>query len=453
MLFANLFMAGCMWIVLPMLYLTNRSNTVRRNGLLLSVTVPPEAQEDSDVLAACTSYRRRLLRDTLLLTLALLPGVFLPWSSISWLWSVLWLLAALAVMTVEYARANRQVKTIKSRRGWKQAPTTRVVAELRPLNLPRPLAVGWFIPPMVLSVLPVVSCLVDPWSDGWRLLLAITAGSGLLVTAMSLLLYRAILHQRKDVLYDDPDLTTALTQVRRYNWAKLWLTASWLTAAYSLAVWCCQEGQGYAVCTVLYCVALTAAILGTEFAARRAQRRLTASVKQPSVVDEDDLWIWGQFYYNPYSTRAMVNERVGVGMSVNFAHPAGKAMLVVIALVLLSLLLLCGWTVWEELSPIRTELSESQITVTQAGSRYVIDREKITQVEMLETLPKASRVVGTGMPDLCKGTYTVDGYGRCTLCLNPTDPPFVVLRTENQTYILSGEVVGEIPEWSPAPKS
>lgn len=433
----NLFMAVCMYIFLPIVYVTMRNNTVHKNNLILSVTIPPEAQGDKEVMDCCVKFKRNLLHAFLWLTLALTPAIFLPWVSVSLIWSIIWLLVAMFVPMRVYGKSYEELKSIKRRRGWQTASANQVVVDLRPVPLPKRLKTGWFVPPMILSILPVVSCFADAWEPGWHSLLAVTAGCNLFTTALSLLLYGLIFRQRKDVLDKDLELTAALTRVRRYNWTKMWLLAAWSTALYSLTVWCCQGNTTwFMVWTMVYCVVLIIACVATDFAARRAQQRLTQNRTQLPMVDEDDHWVWGQFYYNPNSNKAMINERVGMGMSMNFAHPLGKAMAIFCIIALLSLPLLGVWMMAEELTPIRAEVTETALTVKHVGTVYDIPVDKITDVRLLERLPSADRTWGTDMPNLLKGNFTVDGYGLCKLCLNPENPPFLLVVTENQTYIL-----------------
>ena len=64
----NLFMAACMWLFLPIVYVSMRNNTVCKNNLILSVTLPPEAQGDAEVMAYCETFKKQLLRTCLILT-------------------------------------------------------------------------------------------------------------------------------------------------------------------------------------------------------------------------------------------------------------------------------------------------------------------------------------------------------------------------------------------------
>ncbi len=59
--------------------------------------------------------------------------------------------------------------------------------------------------------------------------------------------------------------------------------------------------------------------------------------------DDDDYWILGMFYYNPGDMHLNVPKRAGVGMTINMAHPAGKAITAISILVILgSLISLIG---------------------------------------------------------------------------------------------------------------
>src|SRR5699024_1607654 len=146
----------------------------------------------------------------------------------------------------------------------------------------------WFLPPVLLSALRLISLALDPWDAEEAMVLGITVGMCVFVTAMSLAFYPLVFRQRLDALDADQTLTAALTRVRRYNWTKCWLLMSYLTAAYSLAVWSTGSSMGwYLVWTGLYTVGLLVASLQTEFAARRAQRRLTLGRTEMPLVDED----------------------------------------------------------------------------------------------------------------------------------------------------------------------
>ena len=194
----------------------------------------------------------------------------------------------------------------------------------------------------------------------------------------------------------------------------------------------------YLTWTTVYSLALLGISLQTEFAARRAQRTLTLDRQEAPLVDEDDRWIWGILYYNPDDNHTFVNERVGMGMSMNLARPAGKWMMGISLAIILAMPLLGVWLMVEEFSPLELTLEQNTVVARQAFTAYEVPLEQVEEAELLEALPKASRIYGSGLENLLKGKFAVEGYGTSTLCLNPNDPPFLVLKTPDTTYILGG---------------
>lgn len=76
--------------------------------------------------------------------------------------------------------------------------------------------------------------------------------------------------------------------------------------------------------TLIYTFLLLAAAVRTEFTTRRAQEQLTADSGKLLYKDEDEHWIYGMFYCNPNDRHFIVNNRIGLGTSVNIAKLPGK---------------------------------------------------------------------------------------------------------------------------------
>lgn len=436
----NLFILSAMYLTLPIMYMVMRNNAVAKKGLVLSVTLPAEAQDDPEVQACCHAFRKNLKIMFWILTAVLLPCIFLPWFSVTLTVSMIWLLAALILPFWVYGKSYKKLLALKHRRGWQTSAAGQTVVEVAPLKLPKPLKPRWFIPPMILSVLPVFSCIFDKPNPSWAMLLIVTAVTCLSVTVLSLVFYGLVYKQRADAVDDDRDLTAALTRVRRYNWNKFWLLSAWMTAFYSLSVWLSGGSMmWYLTWTILYTIVLLIAAVQTEFAARRAQQRLTQSQPTSPQVDEDDYWLWGQIYYNPNDNHNFVNERVGMGMSMNLAHPAGKVLTGFSALLLLAMPLIGVWLMAEEFSPLTMTFTDNTVIMEHTGEEYAVELKSVTRAEILTELPKRYKTIGTNMENLLKGSFTVKGIGPAELCLNPNAEEFLVLETAEKTYLFSGE--------------
>lgn len=441
----NLIVVLAMYISLPLIWWILRSASFERNNLILSVTLPPEGRKDPQVLELAARFRKQMKNFFWGMTLIIVPAVVLPWVSVCTLYSLVWLIAVIFVPYILFAKANTALKKLKRERGWKTGGSRKTVAALPPAQQPERLSVSWFLPPVIFSAVPVVSILGDGWPDNWNMVLLVTVGCCLLVTLVSLVIYPLVFRQKLDALDEDDTLTAALTRVRRYNWTKCWMSLSWVTAIYSLVVWGCRGNMAwYFLWTAVYSLITLGISLQTEFSARRAQRTLTMGREESPQVDEDDRWLWGLVYYNPDDNHNFVNERVGMGMSMNLARPAGKWMMGITLVILLAMPLLGVWLMVEEFSPIQLSLQGDILVSQQAFTTYQVPLDQVENAELLESLPSASRIAGTGMENLLKGGFVVEGYGNASLCLNPHDPPFILLETTEKTYILGGENAAEL---------
>ena len=441
----NALIALCFYIALPISYIMLRSSSFERNGLILSVTLPAFARTSSEVCALCQQFRCQLLRLFVALTLILLPVLFLPWISVVTTVCCIWLIVAIIAPLALYGHANTALRRIKRHHNWQGSGMGRTVVQLPPSKPVRHIRTIWFLPPALLSALPLLSALINPWPPAWRVTLIATAASCVLITVISLAIYPLVFRQRLDALDENIALTQALTRIRRYNWTKFWLLSTWCSAGYSIAVWCCQGNMTwYLIWTVLYSLILIAASLQTEFAARRAQMRLTKGCVPEPEVDEDAHWLWGLFYYNPNNRNLFVNERIGIGMSMNLARPAGKWMMGICVLLILSMPLFGILLMAEEFSPIQMDVTPQAVVVQQAFTTYQVPVDQIQQVRLFQELPAVSRISGTGLDNLLKGHFSLSGYGTAQLCLNPTQPPFLLLKTSDDVYLFGGPAVTEL---------
>lgn len=422
-------------IFLPVLIIITvmlANETKPKKNIVLGVTLPYSARSDERVEALCASFRRRLWLAAAVLTLALVPGYFLPRASLQMGFIFIWLLFAMAVPCVIRIKANRRLTALKKSEGWTTPASGKVVLDIggTPGELGRPLSRWLFVPAVLVSLVPFFLSLCQP-DEATRMGGAILSVSFALCSGLSIVLYPLIFRQKRDVVGADSSVNAALTRVRRYNWGKVWITLSYLSAVFALAVWFLRNSELW---TMLSAAAYTVILLGlcmnAEFSARRAQERLTAAAGD-GVVDDDVWWIWGMLYCNPNDSHVFINDRVGTGMSMNIGRPAGKAVMGFALLCILMMPVLGGWFIAVDYVPRTAEVTESELVYTHLTEKYVIGLDGITSAQLLKTLPSAARTAGTGMDTLLEGRFTVSGYGDCRISLDPTSPPFIAVITSD----------------------
>ena len=194
-----------------------------------------------------------------------------------------------------------------------------------------------------------------------------------------------------------------------------------------------------------YSLVVTLAVLGIEFRVRRLQERLTAGSGRDFRVDEDDRWIWGMFYYNPNDSHLMLNARVGVNATFNFARRPAQVLTALFLALLLACPLIGVWIMHMETAPVELTVTETALAGSHAGSRWAVDLADIESAEVLEDLPPIRRSVGTAMSAACTGTWRCDEWGTFTCCIDPRTGPWLLLRTvDGEVFLFGGGDSGAV---------
>lgn len=429
---ATVILVLCFYPLLPIIAGVMANEAKAKKNIVIGCTLPFTAQHDPRVQELCRRYKKQVWLWFFVLTAAVLPAFFIERTSLNLAWMMLWAVAALVPFFVLFARCNGRLRALKKQAGWSTPYTGAVVADLgaKPEELGRPYSRWLFIPPLVISLVPCVLAMLSG-SEGERWGGLILAGTFALCCLMSIFFYPLVFRQRPDVVDSDSRVNAALTRVRRYNWGKVWMAMAWLSALLAVSLWIFRESAlGFMVSTLLYTLLILYICLRAEFAARRAQERLTRE-SGPDYVDEDEFWLWGMVYYNPNDRRAMINDRTGMGMSMNLARPAGKVVMGLCALLLI--VCLPGFSLWfiaVDFTPREARIEDGALYFEHFTEKYEIALGEISETELLDELPSAKRVAGTGMNTLCEGRFEVEGYENVRISLDPGQDRYIVVLTE-----------------------
>ena len=401
-----------------------------KKNLAVGVTIPPEFQADPDIAAHLARFRRQEWTLCIILVLAAVPCIFVQdFGRNMTLWSV-WLLLVCVLPYAPYARCNLALKRLKAERGWRRetAPCTETV-DLSAIPSYRWLSPWLFALPFAVSLLPLL------WSaENWIVLLT-DAGCVVLFW----LCYRFCYRKKSERVDENAELAKVLSQVRLHRWGRLWLVSAWMMAALNLIFSLAEPNSVLELCAFGAVMLLHITyLLYTEFRLRALQAKLTAGAATGALVDEDDRWIFGQFYYNPDDRHLIVNARTGLNTTVNLARPAGRIFMGFAALCLLGMLAIGPWMSSLDTRPVTLTATETELISTYGTKETRIPRAEITDVTLLDELPDGlSRTNGTSMEHLAYGRYFSRVYGGIDLCLDPTEPPFLLISTAEKTYLLA----------------
>lgn len=430
----NIFLIVVMLPVVPVMYFIMRNEVKPKKNLVLGVTLPYLEREAPAVRDICARYKRALGLVTLLLIALVIPCFFMKSFAVLMTWLMTWMVAVIVAIPAVFVVYRRKLMRYKLQHvKIEPAPTVRVV-DLSAVDLKtREIHATWFLPPVIIGALPAFFL----WTEDTYL--ALTAGiTGVAVSVLFYFIYRLIFRQRAELVDERTDVTIALTRIRRYNYGIFCVLSSWLSAVFNLLFWLwLDNGLLAMIATAVYIVLLLVLTLYAELKTRGLQERLTAAEKQSFYVDNDRYWLGGLVYYNPNDRKTLVNDRTGIGMSLNMARPAGLIMMSFSMLIILAMPFMGIWMFQIERTPPALRLEDGVLIAAQTKSFMELPLEEIDSVELLESLPSMRRVSGTGMETVLTGHFRSDEYGSLTVCLDPTIAPFLLLQSGDTRYIVS----------------
>lgn len=432
--------------ILLLLYGMMRYYGRESNGLLFGARVEPGWSAEPAVQAICRGFRHRLNLYTLILALIPLVLLPIPYDSIAMLLWTFWLLVAIGVQMVPFVQANHALRRWKAEQGYSKPGAGKRLVELKGLGELR--CVRWldFLWPTLVCILATAAPLWLLRGDADRWVLVGILATFLLAELIFAVAALCMDRTRITVISTDSRVNLNYNRAKRMLWRKMWLWLSWLTAALTVAS---AAGSGFsfdagmsAMCwgSAVYAAALILVLVWLICAQSKLNRTYRPQMDLPAgSVDDDDCWLGGMLYYNPVDRRVNVEKRMGIGFTINLATTAGKVFLVVIAAVVVGTVVLCGaLTVPMEFCPLKLTVEQDMLVAQQMREDYAVPLDSIEDLELVQQLPDLSRVNGTGMPNLSKGTYRDRDTGeRCEVFLNPENSVFLKFTSDGTTYYMS----------------
>lgn len=435
----NIIFFATMYPILFLIWFVFSRQLQYENGLLFGVNMKKEWLKDASIANIQQSVKKEMRHSALFL--ALVPFTSLLTSHISFqitIW-VFWLLAAIVLLTLPVMRANHRLKTWKLQTNrydqaqmehyveLKQAGTVRKV-RFFPFFLPNAIAIASSLILFSQSVVFGMSCLVG-------------ASCGLIYWIVAVWIDR----QPVSVISTDSDVNINYTRAKKNLWKNFWLIFCWLNTILILfleilTVFATHMQIWIIIGMIIYGLILSLLCIPCTLKLKSVDRTYAEKRNLTSDTDDDRHWIGGIFYYNPNDSHTMVEQRIGIGTTVNIATPLGKGLMLFSAFALLCIPFICVWIIVDEFTPIDLIIQNQTLCAEHLKTDYEIPVMEIEDLTLLTAsdLPDWSKAYGTAMDTLEKGIFTIPGGEDCTVFLNPQNHYFLHFKVNGKSYYLGG---------------
>jgi len=436
--FITIFLAVCFIPILPILYFTLRNESKPKNNLILSTTLPKEAWNDERVLTITKEFLRGLNLACLLVLLLYVPAFFIPFFSVQITYVLVWLIIAMVLPYLPYCKSVQKMRVLKKENWYHpELKQVQVADTSSSFEVENNYSFVTFLLPLVVSLIPLLYPLAVP-SDLSPAPVFIICGTNAISIVLFYFCYQYMFRNKSDHVNANADLSANLTRIRKYYWGKFWFIMSWFCGVFSFSALLIHNlGLFFMIAVAVLCLGTIIVTLFIEFRIRSIQQKLNQTYPSEILVDEDDFWPYGAFYYNKNDNNNLVNNRVGMGTTMNLAKPFGKWMMGISLVLVLAMPVIGIWLITEEFSDVHLTMTETELTAKHGTSSYEVNLEDIYAAALLTELPKCSRNWGTAMENILKGDFSVSGIDpHCTLCLNRDAELFLLIRTNDGEYYL-----------------
>jgi uncharacterized membrane protein len=323
---------------------------ITRKTELFGVTLPAEKTDDPELVRLRASYRNQLLiGGVVLLVASVVAGLLVGFDSNGFVitWIVVMSLYLIGTFVL-YLPKHRRMQAIKRERGWDTTPTPAViVADTTPVTRDV-ISPAWLLLYLMVFVLTVLGILfvwpqvpeqiplhfdiagnVDSWATKGLNAVVPLLLTQVFIAVVFALSYAAIRISRRQIDAANPE-TSRQQSIRFRHAISVFLLVIGLICQLMIGfmqiVMLLGVQNIWAIMAPVF-VLMAVILVATYFLMFRVGQggsRLRTPALSPTRnanVDDDSRWILGLLYFNPADPALFVEQRFGVGFTLNFGRP------------------------------------------------------------------------------------------------------------------------------------
>lgn len=433
-----------------------------REGMILGVHVPPNAEEDEAAAPLIQKYRNGFRRSQRLNLAAgiLIPavcflsmGIFIP------LWT-LWCLEFCGFYVFYPMSYHRKMYALKLERQWfSEDPHHSTAADTRVSAMSDrfPVSWKWHLPALAVGIglwiFPSLRSTLTASSLGM-----IFAAACILLPAIFLLLHLCLANQKNQVYSQDSTVNEKLNRIQKRTWTGALVAADYASLTAGLYI-CARLLFGQELYFWDYIIYSTidllgaAAVITAVVIIHQRRRAVLEQDSHPLITDDDEYWKNG-WYSNPNDRHLFVEDRMcSTSYSINMAHPAAKwwigTAVVLCTAAVAGALILSVFLMDLDYSDTELTVRGNEVTVSYSFYDCSFSLQDIQSVELLDKLPNDdfSRENGGDTEKLLVGYFEGAETGDVMMFLYKKETPLIRIDLPGQTVFLNSDVEGQTEEW------
>ena len=447
----RIIMISCIFIT----FITLSSANKPKKNMFMAVTLPYDVLESDFIKEVQKEYKSMCNKVYLLMLLTAIPCVFPFWifknTTVYIFYLMLWCMGFAYYGIIPFKLMNRKIKAEKAKNGWFVGEKKVVYCDTKTTLLKNsmPISNKYFLIPILIGIIPLILSIKNFSSENIAFLIVAILNLGLVI----LLFYIAkVFNKNKLKTYStDSEINFILNKTEKQMFYIYFLinaiVESLIVLVFYLALFEYIDLKFLNVIVVSTLLLSSIVALGFIYIKKKINdldEELSSKNKDSEIiVDDDDYWIDGIYYYNPNDSSKMVSSRFGYSMTYNLATKHGYFMgkkldkIVLIGTLILILVLMGPSEISN--SSISFSNDSPNISISSFPYSYELDYKDIESIKLTnEPISFTLRTNGMATDTKCIGNFKSDKYGKCRVYLyfkNKDDnPPYIVVKLKNSKF-------------------
>ena len=451
----RIIMISCIFITFIAIYATLRSANKPKKNMFMAVTLPYDVLESDFIKEVQKEYKAMCNKVYLLMLLTAIPCIFPFWifknTTVYIFYLMVWCMGFAYYGIIPFKLMNRKVKAEKAKNGWFVGEKKVVYCDTKTTLLKNsmPISNKYFLIPILIGIIPLILSIKNFSSENIAFLIVAILNLGLII----LLFYMdKVFNKNKLKTYStDSEINFILNKTEKQMFSIYFLinalVESLIVLVFYLMFFEYIDLKFLNVIVVSTLLLSSIVALGFIYIKKKINdldEELSSKNKDSEIiVDDDDYWIDGIYYYNPNDSSKMVSSRFGYSMTYNLATKHGYFMgkkldkIVLIGTLILILVLMIPSEISN--SSISFSADSPNISISSFPYSYELDYKDIESIKLTnEPISFKIRTNGMATDTKCIGNFKSDKYGKCRVYLYFKDeddtPTYIVAKLKNSKF-------------------
>lgn len=417
------------------------------NNIILGVTLPLNKVKDTQVLNILTEYKSKLKKYLIIeIFLSFIIIILYKYFFITMLCYISLIFIGCGINFLIIKKYNLKMKKLKEENNWSIGEKHIISIDTKLTLLKDSMVVNklFFIPIFFFSLMTFLIGFLNFKNIPEIIYLAII---NIILNLLMLWLYKIIKSLKNKIYSENSDINITLNKYKKYLITKNIIIISYIFTFLSLiSVFILKDNPNnaniYFILMGLFSLSLPITFLYFNNKIKNTEKEILQLDKAPILVDEDDFWKYGMFYYNPNSKKRFVEKRIGVGLIYNMPYKLNYSLnilgIIITFFVIFSILPLefSDINVYEEnnILKIKFPMYSTEIEKQDIKDIYVINEE----------IKIGNRLNGYSSEDKAIGKFRVDVKGeqdiyKIFINVNNKDKAIIIDLKDNEDIILNGK--------------